>query len=176
MKTPEVGATDRVCQCVALWGSRTKTRAATTTRSRGELADKGSSDATQFAARCKRRTRRMEMRQQSTELRRQSTRQKHLRNTVHAGGWRQRAGRAGDRGRLASVSDTSHLNTLKYNKSISIIIFFLYLIKYFLYFVFFKLIPGLKTMKSTSCIDLDKFKVFLFLNLFLKSALSSQSK
>ena len=31
--------------------------------------------------------------------------------------WRQRAGRAGDRGRLASVSDTSHLNTLKYNKS-----------------------------------------------------------
>ena len=117
MKTPEVGATDRVCQCVALWGSRTKTRAATTTRSRGELADKGSSDATQFAARCKRRTRRMEMRQQSTELRRQSTRQKHLRNTVHAGGWRQRAGRAGDRGRLASVSDTSHLNTLKYNKS-----------------------------------------------------------
>ena len=43
---------------------------------------------------------------------------------------------------------TIDLNLLlnKYNKSISVIIFFLNFIKSFLNFVFFKLMPGLKIM------------------------------
>ena len=64
---------------------------------------------------------------------------------------------------------------LKYNKSMSVIIFFLYLIKFFLYFVFFKLIPGLKIIKSTSFNILGKFEKFLFLNFFLNFVLSSHT-
>ena len=65
---------------------------------------------------------------------------------------------------------------LRNNKSISVIIFFLNLTKFFLYFVFFKLIPGLKTIKSTSFKDFDKFKTALCLNFFLNFMLSSQTE
>lgn len=65
---------------------------------------------------------------------------------------------------------------VKYNKSISVIIFFLYLINFFLYFVLFKLIPGLKTIKSTFSKDFDKLVIIFLLNFFLNVILSSQTE
>ena len=47
-------------------------------------------------------------------------------------------------------------------RSISVIIFFLYLIKFFLFFELFKLTPGLKTIKSTLLKDLLIFNAFFF--------------